>query len=140
MPGINSQSVILVEGDADEIAPNAKRAVDMHGFVIMVPPGEGGERLLDMLWRITMAYAGMPRLLRDRTTVRKMVEAVWSKESREPKPARHPARAAGSADSTQRDQQAFIDKGPVPTSSAKLRKAIASPRPPRGGRKAKTRE
>ena len=37
MPGIHSQSVILVEGDADEIAPNAKLAADMHGFVIMVP-------------------------------------------------------------------------------------------------------
>ena len=58
MPGIHSQNVILVEGDADEIVPNAKLATDMHGFVIMVPPGEGGERLLDMLWRITMAYAG----------------------------------------------------------------------------------
>lgn len=97
MPGIHSESVILVEGDADEIAPNAKLAADMHGFVIMVPPGEGGERLLDMLWRITMAYAGMPRLLRSRTTVRKMVEAVWSKESRDPKPARRPALKSGSA-------------------------------------------
>ena len=103
MPGIHSQSVILVEGDANEIAPSAKLAADMHGFVIMVPPGEGGERLLDMLWRITMAYAGRPRMLRSRTTVRKMVEAVWSKESREPKPASRPARAAGSVDSTQRD-------------------------------------
>ena len=92
MPGIQSQSVILVEGDADEIAPDAKLAADMHGFVIMVPPGEGGERLLDMLWRITMAYAGMPSMLRSRTTVRTMVEAVWSKESREPGPARRQAR------------------------------------------------
>ena len=98
MPGIHSQSVILLEGDADEIAPNAKLAADMHGFVIMVPPGEGGERLLDMLWRITMAYAGMPSMLRSRTTMRKMVEAVWSKESRAPKPARHPALKRGSAD------------------------------------------
>lgn len=64
MPGIQSQRVILVEGDAEEIVPNAKLATDMHEFVIMVPPGEGGERLLDMLWRITMAYAGMPSMLR----------------------------------------------------------------------------
>ena len=92
MPGIQSQSVILVEGDADEIAPDAKLAADMHGFVIMVPPGEGGERLLDMLWRITMAYAGMPSMLRGRKTVSKMVEAVWSKERRENKPARRQAR------------------------------------------------
>ena len=106
MPGIHSQSVILVEGDADEIVPNAKLAADMHGFVIMVPPGEGGERLLDMLWRITMAYAGMPRLLRSRTTVRKMVEAVWSKESRKPKPASHPALESGLAARPQRNRQA----------------------------------
>ena len=52
-----------MEGDADEIVPNAKLAADMHGFVIMVPPGDGGERLLDMLWRITMAYAAKPRLI-----------------------------------------------------------------------------
>lgn len=126
MPGIHSQSVILVEGDADEIVPNAKLAADMHGFVIMVPPGEGGERLLDMLWRITMAYAGMPSLLRSRTTVRKMVEAVWSKESREPKPARRAARTAESANSRQRDQQAPIFKGSVPA--------------PKGGTKAKARK
>jgi hypothetical protein len=100
MPGIHSQRVILLEGNADEIAPNAKLAADMHGFVIMVPPGEGGERLLDMLWRITMAYAGMPSLLASRTTVRKMVEAVWSKESREDKPARRPVRKSGKGDRT----------------------------------------
>lgn len=95
MPNIHSQQVILVEGDANEIVPNAKLEADMHGFVIMVPPGERGERRLDMLWRITMAYAGLPRLLANKTNVRKMVEAVWSKESREPKPARRPARKSG---------------------------------------------
>lgn len=96
MPGIHSERVILLEGVADEIVPNAKLAADMHGFVIMVPPGEGGERLLDMLWRITMVYAGRPNLLRSRTIVRKMVEAVWSKERREPKPASRPARGGTS--------------------------------------------
>lgn len=140
MPGIHSDRVILLEGVADEIVPNAKLAADMHGFVIMVPPGEGGERLLDMLWRITMAYAGRPSMLRSRTTVRKMVEAVWSKESREPMPARRPARRAGSADSRQCDQQASIFEGTAPAPSAKLRKAIASLPPPKVGRKAKTRE
>jgi hypothetical protein len=136
MPSIHSERVILIEGDAGEIVPTAKLAADMHGFVIMVPPGEGGERLLDMLWRITMAYAGRPRMLRSRTTVRKMVEAVWSRESREPKPARRPARAAGLADSTQLDQQA----GPAPAPNAKLRRAIVSPPSPRGGSKAKTQK
>ena len=97
MPGIHSERVILLEGVAGEIVPNAKLAADMHGFVIMVPPGEGGERLLDMLWRITMAYAGRPSMLRSRTTVRKMVEAVWSKESRKLEPARHPSLKSGSA-------------------------------------------
>ncbi len=140
MPGIQSQRVILVEGDADEIVPNAKLATDMHGFVIMVPPGEEGERLLDMLWRITMAYAAKPSMLASRTTVRKMAEAVWSKESRESNPASRPARGAGLADSTQRDQQASIFKGPAPAPNAKLRKAIASLPPPRGARKVKTRE
>jgi hypothetical protein len=140
MPGIHSQSVILLEGDADKIVPNAKLAADMHGFVIMVPPGEGGERLLDMLWRITMAYAGRPSMLRSRTTVRKMVEAVWSKENREPMPARRPARTAGSADSRQCDQQASIFKGTAPAPSAKLQKAIASLPPSKVGRKAKARE
>ena len=47
MPGIHSERVTLLEGNADEIVPNAKLAADMHGFVIMVPPGEGGERLLE---------------------------------------------------------------------------------------------
>ncbi|WP_420237672.1 hypothetical protein ACOBR2_19075 [Telmatobacter bradus] len=140
MPRIHSDRVVLLEGDADEIVPNAKLAANMHGFVIVVPPGEGGERLLDMLWRITMAYAGLPRLLTSRPTVRKMVEAVWSKESREPKPASRPARAAGLANSTQRDQKASILKGSAPAPNAKLRRAIASLPPPRGGRKAKAQK
>src|ERR1035437_9141498 len=92
MPGIQSQSVILVEGDADKIVPNAKLAADMHGFVIMVPPGEGSEWFLDMLWRITMLDAGRPSWLRSRARVIKMVEAMMSKESRESGPARRQAR------------------------------------------------
>jgi len=117
MPGIHSERVILIEGDADEIVPNAKPAAGMHGFVIMVPPGEGGERLLDMLWRITMAYAGMPRMLASRTTVRNMVEAVWSKEIREDTPARRPVRKSGKADRTQGDELALPIPlaGPVPS-------------------------
>ena len=119
MPGIHSESVTLLEGNADEIVPNAKLAADMHGFVIMVPPGEGGERLLDMLWRITIAYAGMPSMLRSRTTVRKMVEAVWSKESREPSPARRPAGKSGQAARAQRGDLALskLLLGPAPPPS-----------------------
>lgn len=97
MGGIQSERVILVEGDAGEIVPSAKLAAGMHGFVIMVPPGEEGERLLDMLWRITMLYTFTPRMLRRRAFLRKVVEAVWSKESRKDKPARRPARKRGKA-------------------------------------------
>lgn len=148
MSGIHSEKVILIEGAADEIVPNAKLAADkgfviaadMHGFVIMAPPGEGGERLLDMLWRITMAYAGKPSLLTSRTTVRTMVEAVWSKDSREPQPARK----RELADLTRLDRVALIEAivRPAPEPNAKLRSAVAeaeSLRDPRGGRKAKTK-
>jgi hypothetical protein len=92
----------------------------MHGFAIVFPPGEEGERVLDMLWRITMAYAAKPSLLRSRATVRKMVEAVMSKESRKPKPARSPERKGGLAG--------------VPAAKTE------SPLAPSGGRKAKTRK
>lgn len=129
MPGIHSERVILIEGDADEIVLNAKLAADMHGFAIMVPPGEGGERLLDMLWRITMAYAGRPGLLRSRTTVRKMVEAVWSKEIREDKPARRPVRKSGKADRTQGDELALpthlAGAVPLPMREAEEQKDLA---------------
>ena len=107
MPGIHSERVILFEGNANEIVPNGKLAADMHGFAIVVPPGEGGNRLLDMLWRITMAYAGMPRMLASRTTVRKMVDAVWSKEIREDKLASRPLRKSGKADRTRGDELAM---------------------------------
>ncbi len=142
MPGIHSERVTLVEGNADEIVPNAKLAADMHGFVIMVPPGEGGERLLDMLWRITMAYAGMPRMLSSRTTVRKMVEAVWSKESRRDKPARRPARKSGKADRTQGDELALSSPltGPIPSPDTKLRRVIPSLPAPRERSKTKKRK
>lgn len=131
MPGIHSQSVILVEGDADEIVPDAKLAADMHGFVIMVPPGEGGEQLLDMLWRITMLYAFMPRMLASRATVRKMVEAVWSKETREDKPARRPVRKSGKADRTQGDKLALPSP---PRRSSSIADARGGRREGSGGR------
>ena len=117
MPGIHSERVILIEGDADEIVPNAKLAADMHGFVIMVPAGDGGERLLDMLWRITMAYAAKPSMLKSRTTVRKMIEAVWSKEIREKKPSRRPVRKSGKGDRRHGDALALPSPlhGPEPS-------------------------
>jgi hypothetical protein len=92
----------------------------MHGFAIVFPPGEDGECVLDLLWRITMAYAAKPSLLRRRATVRKMVEAVMSKESRKPKPARSPERKSALAGGTATKTE--------------------SPLAPSEGRKAKTRE
>lgn len=87
--GIHSRKVILIESDADEFVPNLESATGMHGFAIMVPPEQRNGWLLDMLWRITMAYAAMPSLLYTRTNVRKMVEAVISRQnprSDSPKP------------------------------------------------------
>jgi hypothetical protein len=54
----------------------------MHGVAIMVPPGESGERLIDMMWRIAMVYAGMPSLLYRPSKVQKMVEAIMVRKSR----------------------------------------------------------
>jgi hypothetical protein len=97
MPGIYSGRVTLVEGNVDELVSIGHLAKDMHGFTIVFPPGEEAEWVLDMLWRITMVYAAKPSLLRRRATVRKMVEAVMSKESRKPKPARGPVHKSGLA-------------------------------------------
>jgi len=95
MPGIHSERVILIEGSAGAIAPNATMAADTHGFAIMVPPGEESEWFLDLLWRITMLYSGKPSWLKSRAKISKMVEAVMSQESREPRPARRQARKSG---------------------------------------------
>jgi hypothetical protein len=144
MPGIHSERVILIEGNADEIVSNAKLTADMHGFVIMVPPGEGSEWFLDMLWRVTMLYAGRPSWLRSRSRVAKMVEAVMSKESREPTPARSQARKSELADLTRRDRIAVVEaliRPPAP--NARLRSAVAKAESllaPRGRDKPKTRK
>lgn len=82
MPGIHSSRVVLIEGKSDELLPNTESAVGMHGLAIMVPPGAGGDWLLDIVWRIAMAYAAMPSLLYSRANVRTMVEAVMSHQSR----------------------------------------------------------
>lgn len=138
MPGISSERVILVEGDAGELVPGAKLKADMHGFVVMVPPGDEGERLLDMLWRITMAYAARPSMLASRTMMRKMIEAVWSKESREPKPGRK----SELADLTRRDRIALVEAiiRTPPKPNAKLRRAIASFKKNLEGSKTKARK
>jgi hypothetical protein len=142
MPGIHSERVILIEGNADEIVPNAKLAADMHGFVIMVPPDEGSEWFLDLSWRITMLYAGRPSWLRSRARVSKMVEAVMSKESREPSPARRQARKRGRTDHAKRDDLVLskLLLGPAPASNAKLRRASKSLPPLRDENKAKARK
>jgi hypothetical protein len=80
--GIYSPKATLVEGSAAEFVPSLERATGMHGFAIMVPADEKDGWLLDMLWRVTMAYVGLPSLLRSQSNVRKMVEAVMSRENR----------------------------------------------------------
>jgi len=85
---IHSANVVLVEGNADEFVPNVEAATGMHGFAIMVPASEGENWLLDMLWRVTIAYAGFPSLLRSRSKVQKMVEAVMNYKSRPVKGAK----------------------------------------------------
>ena len=122
---IYSRNVVLVEGSADELVPNAESAAGMHGFAIMVPPGEGSEWLLDLLWRITIAYAGLRRLLMNRATVLKMVEAVMSANAAERKSAR---------------RKAFQNRSPeCPECSQRTRtkvqiKRTATPRPVREAR------
>jgi|SRR6516162_1749798 hypothetical protein len=140
---IHGQRVILVEGYADEFVPNVEAAVGMQGFAIVVSPGERGEWLLDMLWRITMAYAGMPSLLMSRATVRKMVEAVMSKECREHKLPRIPSSESGSADRAQRDRLPWSSPpaapASVPSTTSKRAEKARSQLAPRVGSKAKTR-
>ena len=79
---IYGRKVILLEGDAREVAPNIERVADMHGFVVMVPPSDDDNWLPDLLFRVTMAYAAMPSLLRSRSKVQKMVEAIMDYKSR----------------------------------------------------------
>jgi len=89
---IYDRKVILLEGDAREVAPGIERVADMHGFVVMVPPSDDDNWLLDLLFRVTMAYAAMPSLLRSRSKVQKMVEAIMDYKGRparraKPKPS-----------------------------------------------------
>lgn len=79
---IHSSRVILAEGTSEELIPGAEEAAGMHGLAIMVPPGESGEQLIEMMWRIAMVYAGLPSLLYSRSKVQKMVEAIMIRKSR----------------------------------------------------------
>ena len=79
---IHSSRVIMAEGNADEFIPRAEEAAGMHGVAIMVPPGESGDQLIDMIWRIAIVYAGLPSLLYSRSKVQKMVEAIMIQRSR----------------------------------------------------------
>jgi hypothetical protein len=79
---IHSSRVILAEGAAEDFVPGAEEAAGMHGVVIMVPDGESGEQLIDMLWRIALVYAGLPSLLYSRAKVQKMVDAIMIRKSR----------------------------------------------------------
>lgn len=85
---IYGRKVILLEGDAREVAPNIERVAGMHGFVVMVPPSDDDNWLLDLLFRVTLAYAAMPSLLRSRSKVQKMVEAITNYKSRPAKRAK----------------------------------------------------
>jgi len=79
---IHSSRVFLAEGKANDFVPGAEEAAGMHGLAIMVPPGENGEQLIEMMWRIAIVYVGLPRLLYSRSKVRKMVEAIMIRKSR----------------------------------------------------------
>ena len=67
MGDIHSARVILLEGDADQMARKAKEVAAVRGFIIMVPHGEDHEWFLDLLWRMTMVYAARPSWLREKT-------------------------------------------------------------------------
>ena len=79
---IHSSRVILAEGTSEEFVLGTEEAAGMHGVAIMVPPGENGEQLIEMMWRIAMVYAGLPSLLYSRSKVQKMVEAIMIRKSR----------------------------------------------------------
>ena len=79
---IHSSRVILAGGTSEELVPGTKEAAGMHGVAIMVPPGENGEQLIEMMWWIAMVYAGLPSLLYRPSKVQKMVEAIMIRKSR----------------------------------------------------------
>ena len=142
---IHSNRVIMVEGDAGEFIPNNESAAGMHGFVVVVPPGEAEERFLDLVWRFTMVYAFMPSWLSRRAKVAKMVEAVMGKERRRQKPTRPPASKSGPANRTQPHRSALpgpvVGSSQVPNRKSKRAVEGAKSQPGPGGRsKAKARK
>ena len=142
---IHSNRVIMVEGDAGEFIPNEESAAGMHGFVVVVPPGEAEERFLDLMWRFAMLYAGMPGWLSRRAKMAKMVEAVMGKERRQQKPARSSAFKGGPANRTQRNRSAspssLVVQSSAPKSKSKGAAGKAKSQPGLQGRsKAKERK
>jgi hypothetical protein len=73
---VSSESVRVFEGAANELVPKAKLPSDMRGFAIVVPGGESHEWMLDLLWRVAILYVAQPSILKSRTKVAKIVEAV----------------------------------------------------------------
>lgn len=147
MPGIHSQAVTLIEGDAGEIVPNARLAANMHGFVIMVPHGDDHEWFLDLLWRITMLYAGRPNWLRSRAKMSQMVAAVMSKENRGSRPGSHPILKSGSAAPPKRNestaQGALLDRlkrQPAINADSWKREELYERKSKSGGKKQSTRK
>lgn len=57
--GISHEKVIMVEGDASEFVPKEKSATCMQGFVVVVPPRDTGEWIVNLVWRFTMFYAAI---------------------------------------------------------------------------------
>lgn len=116
---IHSDKVIMIEGDAGKFVHKEKSAAGRHGFVVLVPPGDAGERFLDLVWRFTMLYAAMPVWLSRRAKVAKMIEAVMGKTSREQKPAHPPANKSGPANRTQRNRSVLPSPYVVQSSARK---------------------
>lgn len=111
----------------------------MHGFVVVVPPGEAEERFLDLVWRFTMVYAFMPSWLSRRAKVAKMVEAVMGKGRRLQKPTCPPASKSGPANRPQPHRSALPDpvvgSSQVPGRKSKRAVERAKSQPGPGGAK-----
>jgi hypothetical protein len=79
---ISSASVRLFEGTADQLVSKTKLLSGMHGFAILVPSGEEHEWKLDLIWRIAILYAAQPGILKSRSKVLRIVEAVMAAAKR----------------------------------------------------------
>lgn len=142
---LDTPNVFLIEGHAHELVPNAESAIGMHGFVIMVPPGDDHEWFLDLLWRVTVAYDCMPNMLASRTMVRNVVETVMSSERRERELVQRPERKHGGDELSRPDRPvpAKACTNPTPITNAEIGRAhkkAKSTRAPRGTGKPSARK